>query len=146
MKVIKGGTSVALARSIAQSILSNPVLKGSAAALAIKFTGSILGFAMFALAARSMETHDFGTLAVIFNAMSFLAVIAACGQETLIVRSWDEYCGSERPALARGALQFGVNLTVVASFLVTGVVATGWALIYPSTPFGLILSACTFLL
>ena len=91
----------------AESTAINAVLKGSAAALAIKFTGSVLGFAMFALAARSMEAHDFGTLAVIFNAMSFLAVIAACGQETLIVRSWDEYCGSQRPALASGALRFG---------------------------------------
>jgi O-antigen/teichoic acid export membrane protein len=146
MEVTKNAKSVTTARTIAQSILSNPVLKGSAAALAIKFTGSILGFAMFALAARSMETHDFGTLAVIFNAMSFLAVIAACGQETLIVRSWDEYCGSDRPALARGALLFGVKLTVVASCLVTGVAAIGWALISPSTPSSLILSACTFLL
>src|SRR3954453_852322 len=126
MEVTKNAKSGTTARTIAQSILSNPVLKGSAAALAIKFTGSILGFAMFALAARSMETHAFGTLAVIFNAMSFLAVIAACGQETLIVRSWDEYCGSDRPALARGALQFSVKLTVVAAFLVAGVVALTW--------------------
>ena len=96
-------------RTIASFIPSNEVLWGSAAALAIKFTGSILGFAMLALAARSMEPHAFGTLAVIFNAMSFLAVIAACGQETLIVRSWDEYRGTDRPALARGALAFGVR-------------------------------------
>lgn len=132
--------------TIAQSILGNPVLKGSAAALAIKFTGSILGFAMFALAARSMEPHDFGTLAVIFNAMSFLAVIAACGQETLIVRSWDEYCGSGRPALARGALQFGVRVTVLAGFLVAGLTVAVWPLIQSSMPLALVLSACTFLL
>jgi O-antigen/teichoic acid export membrane protein len=132
--------------TIAQSILSNPVLKGSAAALAIKFTGSILGFAMFALAARGMETHDFGTLAVIFNAMSFLAVIAACGQETLIVRSWDEYCGSDRPALARGALQFGVKVTALAAFLVAGLTAAVWPLIQSTMPPALIFSACAFLL
>ncbi len=134
------------ARTIAQSILSNDVLKGSAVALAIKFTGSILGFAMFALAARSMLPHDFGTLAVIFNAMSFLAVIAACGQETLIVRSWDEYCGSDRPALARGALSFGVKVTVVSGFLVAAAVAIAWPLIEPSTPVVLVISACMFLL
>jgi len=145
VKAIKSVTTVAVT-TIARSALSNAVLKGSAAALAIKFTGSILGFAMFALAARSMETNDFGTLAIVFNAMSFLAVIAACGQETLIVRSWDEYCGSGRPALARGALQFGVRVTVVSAFLVTAAVAIGWALIRPSTPFSLLLSACAFLL
>ena len=36
-------------RTIASFIPSNEVLWGSAAALAIKFTGSILGFAMFAI-------------------------------------------------------------------------------------------------
>ena len=137
---------MAIARTIAQSILSNPVLRGSAAALAIKFTGSILGFAMFALAARNMEPHDFGTLAVIFNAMAFLAVIAACGQETLIVRSWDEYFRSNRPALAHGALQFGLKVTVIAAFLVAALVAVVWPLVLPSMPLTLILSACTFLL
>jgi O-antigen/teichoic acid export membrane protein len=146
MKTVEDRTTVATVTTIAQTLLSNPVLKGSAAALAIKFTGSILGFAMFALAARSMDAHDFGTLAVIFNAMSFLAVIAACGQETLIVRSWDEYCGSDRPALARGALAFSVKVTVAAAVLVAIVVAAAWPLIRPSMPLNLILAACAFLL
>jgi O-antigen/teichoic acid export membrane protein len=133
-------------RNIARSALSNAVLRGSAAALAIKFTGSILGFAMFALAARAMQPHDFGTLAVIFNAMSFLAVIAACGQETLIVRSWDEYCGSHRPELARGALQFGAKITIIAAFSVAVAVGILWQPLLPATPAALIVSACAFLL
>ena len=122
------------------------MLKGSAAALAIKFTGSILGFAMFALAARSMQPHAFGTLAVIFNAMSFLAVIAACGQETLIVRSWDEYRGTDRPALARGALAFGVKVTAGAGLAVTLVIAAAWPLVQPDLPRAVMLAACAFLL
>ena len=134
------------ARTIASSLLSNDVLMGSAAALAIKFTGSFLGFAMFALAARSMEPHAFGTLAVIFNAMSFLAVIAACGQETLIVRSWDEYRGTERPALARGALAFGVKVTAGAGLAVAMVVAIAWPLVQPDVPIAVMLAACAFLL
>ena len=52
----------------------------------------------------------FGSLAIIFNAMSFLVRDRACGQETLIVRSWDEYRRTDRPALARGALTFGVKV------------------------------------
>ena len=50
-----------------------------------------------------MGPQAFGTLAVIFNAMSFLAVVAPCGQETLIVRSWDEYGHRPAGAGARGA-------------------------------------------
>ena len=88
----------------AQLILADGVLKGSAAALAIKFTASILGFAMFALASRQMDPATFGSLAIVFNAMSFLAAVAPCGQETLIVRSWSEYCGSGRPGLAERAV------------------------------------------
>jgi O-antigen/teichoic acid export membrane protein len=141
-----GGTIVTSARTIANALLSNDVLKGSAAALAVKFTGSVLGFAMFALAARAMLPHDFGTLAVIFNAMSFLAVIAACGQETLIVRSWDEYSGSGRPGLARGALTFGVKLTVAAGLSVAALAAAFWHVVQPQMPVALIAAACLFLL
>ena len=141
-----GVTIVVTARTIANTLLSNDVLKGSAAALAIKFTGSLLGFAMFALAARAMQPETFGTLAVIFNAMSFLAVIAACGQETLIVRSWDEYRGSDRPALARGALAFGVKATIGAGLAVAIVAALAWPLVQPAAPMTLVLAACSFLL
>src|SRR4029453_14787146 len=101
---------------------------------------------MFALAARSMQPHAFGTLAVIFNAMSFLAVIAACGQETLIVRSWDEYGGTERPALARGALAFGVKVTAGAGLAVVMMVALAWPVVQPGVPTAVMLAACAFLL
>jgi O-antigen/teichoic acid export membrane protein len=138
--------AVLIARNIAAAILSNEVLRGSASALAIKFTGSILGFAMFALAARSMEPHAFGMLAVIFNAMSFLAVIAVCGQETLIVRSWDEYCGSDRPTLARGALAFGVKVVAATSCATAVAVALAWPLVQRDMPSALIIAACAFLL
>ena len=96
-----------MVKKIARYFLESHVLKGSAAAFALKFTASVAGFTMFALASRSMEPASFGSLAIIFNAMSFLSVVALCGQETLIVRSWNEYCGSDRPALARGVLTFG---------------------------------------
>jgi O-antigen/teichoic acid export membrane protein len=138
--------AVPIARRIARSILSNEVLRGSAAAFAIKLTGSILGFAMFALAARSMEPHAFGTLAVVFNAMSFLAVIAVCGQETLIVRSWDEYCGSDRHTLARGALAFGIKVIATTGLATALIVALAWPLVQKDVAPALILAACAFLL
>src|SRR5215210_5951057 len=143
---MNGGTTVASAKSIAASLLSNGVLKGSAGALAIKFGGSILGFTMFALAARAMDPHAFGTLAVIFNAMAFLAVLAGLGQETLIVRSWDEYCGTGRPAFARGALIFGIKVTAGAALITTTVVAIVWPVMQPGISISLLLAACAFLL
>jgi O-antigen/teichoic acid export membrane protein len=130
---------------IARSLLQNDVLKGSATALAIKFTASVLGFTMFALSSRQMEPETFGALAIIFNAMSFLSAAALCGQETLIVRSWAEYCRSDRPALARGALTFGVQVTLGAATLTALVVALVWSFFDRTDSLPLILAACAFL-
>jgi O-antigen/teichoic acid export membrane protein len=132
-------------RRIVRELLRNDVLTGSAAALAINFTGSALGFAMFALSSRQMTSESFGTLAIIFNAVSFLAAIAMCGQETLIVRSWDEYCRTGRPGLARGALLFGAQVTVVAAALVSAAVAVAWSLWDRSGSSWMIAAACAFL-
>ena len=67
-----------MVKKIAQHFMASHVLKGSAAAFALKFAASIAGFTMFALASRSMEPAGFGSLAIIFNAMSFLSVAAIC--------------------------------------------------------------------
>src|SRR5436305_13162653 len=102
-----------MVNKIADALPSNDTPKGSAAVLTIKFATSVLAFAMFALSSRHMDPAAFGTLAVIFSAMSFLAVISLCAQEALIVRSWDEYCQSQRFYLAHGALTFGAQIAVI---------------------------------
>src|SRR4051812_20805395 len=130
---------------MADALPSNDVPKGSAAVLTIKFTASVLAFAMFALSSRHMDPAAFGTLAVIFNAMSFLAVISLCAQEVLIVRSWDEYSQSHRFGLARGALTFGAQIAVITG-IVTGVaVALGGSVWDPAVSTNLLLAACFFM-
>jgi len=113
-------------RALAQWLPANGVLTGSAASLVIKFMSSLLGFVMFALAARQMETAAFGSLAVIFNAMCFLSVVVVCGQETLIARSWGEYCEAGKPGLARGALTFGSLVTVIGGISAALLCASLW--------------------
>jgi O-antigen/teichoic acid export membrane protein len=130
---------------IVRSAWANEVLTGSASALAIKFTASVLGFVMFALASRHMDPAAFGTLAMIFNAMSFLAVVALCGQETLIVRSWDEYCGTHRPQLARGVLTFGAQVATVVPLTVAVVAGLGWLAWDRTASIPLVIAACSFL-
>jgi O-antigen/teichoic acid export membrane protein len=134
-----------MVKKIAQYFLNSHVLKGSAAAFVLKFSASILGFTMFALASRSMEPASFGSLAIIFNAMSFFSVVALCGQETLIVRSWNEYCGSGRPALARGVLTFGARVVLAAALLLAVTVASLWLLWDRTVSLHLVLAACAFL-
>jgi O-antigen/teichoic acid export membrane protein len=115
-----------MVRRLARNLVLNGVLMGSATALAIKLGAAIVGFAMFALSSRYMEPASFGSLAIIFNAISFLSVIALCGQETLIARSWDEYMGSGRPALARGAFTFGASVVIGAALVMALAVAIAW--------------------
>ncbi len=132
--------------SLTRWILANEVLRGSAAALAIKFTAAIMGFTMFALMSRYLNPSEFGALAVIFNAVAFFAMVSLCGQETLIVRSWAEYCGSNRPALARGVLIFGLQVVVAATLLVITGVAIGWSLWAHNFSPALLFAVCLFLL
>jgi O-antigen/teichoic acid export membrane protein len=138
-------TPVTIVGRLARTVLASDVLKGSAAVLAIKFGSSALGFAIFALSSRLMDTSAFGKLAIIFNAASFLAVVALCGQETLIVRSWDEYCRTGRPELARGALAFGAQIVLSAALLTAAVSAAAWLAWDPTVPVGLVAGACAFL-
>src|SRR5262245_25656934 len=100
---------------------------------------------MFALCARQMDPASFGSLAVIFNAMSFLAVFALCGQQTLIVRSWDEYIASDRPGYALGAFTFSFRIIVVVVALTVAVVALGWPLWDRDVSPSLLIAACAFL-
>jgi len=92
-----------------------------------------------------MEPVSFGSFAIIFNAMSFLSVIALCGQETLIARSWGEYTGSGRPALARGAFTFGASVVLVVAFLMAVAVALAWPAWDRSVSVALVIAACAFL-
>jgi O-antigen/teichoic acid export membrane protein len=127
-----------------QPISVASVLKGSATALAIKFGASLLAFAMFALASREMGPEVFGAFAIAFNALSFLAVIALCGQETLVVRSWGEYCGSNRHGLARGVVTFAGFVIAGATLAMVIVVAIGWHALAP-VPLPLLLAGLAFL-
>jgi O-antigen/teichoic acid export membrane protein len=128
-----------------RNLLLNGVLMGSATALAIKLAAAVVGFTMFALCARYMEPVSFGSFAIIFNAMSFLSVIALCGQETLIARSWDEYTGSGRPALARGAFTFGATVVIGAALLMALAVTIVWPAWHGAVSLPLVLAAAAYL-
>lgn len=104
-------------RNVLRRAMGNSTLAGGLTSLVLLFSSSVLAFIMFALAARQMDPHSFGSLVVIFNTMSFFAVAVVFGQETLISRSWGEYCGTDRPALARGALRFGSSISFAGGLI-----------------------------
>lgn len=104
-------------RSLAARFLARKTAVSAVAAMAIKASGALLTVAVFTMAARGMTSDEFGRLAIWFNALSFLAVAACFGQDTLIARSFGEYASKGDYAQAWGAYRYGW-LMIVASALV----------------------------
>ncbi len=125
---------------------ASDVFKGGATALAIKFAGAILNFAMLALLSRQIDPDAFGSFAIIFSALGFLAALAPCGQEVLISRSWGEYVSSNRPGLARGVLTFGIQVVCTAVLLAAAAVAIIWPQLDRTLSISLVFAACSFLI
>ena len=133
-------------RALAVRLSRDRALTGSIAAASIKAGGALLSLAVFTTAARTMGAGQFGTLAIWYNALSFMAVTAVFGQETLIVRSWGEYVGSAQFDLARGAYASGWRITLVSAALWGGVVWTAGLFREPGVPFSSVIAACAFLI
>lgn len=108
-----------------RAILNEHPVVGAMLSLGMKVSGSLAALVMFALAARTMSVADFGLLVIAFNAVSFLAVLAVLGQDTLILRSWGEFY-QRAPAMARGAISYGFRVTTVGAVLAVGGLV-GWA-------------------
>src|SRR5262249_38657100 len=125
---------------------SSEVITGSATALAIKLSGAILNFAMLALLSRQMTSDAFGSFAIIFNAVGLLSALALCGPELVITRAWGEYVCSDRPALARGVLTFGIQVVCVAALAAAIAAVIGGPRLDNALSVPLALAACTFLI
>lgn len=113
-------------KSLAARILADKNSLGAIASLAMVGCGAVLAFIMLSVAARVLGPQEFGRFATWFNVCSFLAVIAALGQETFIGRSWNEYAGNGRLDLAKGAARFGArNIVLGVALAVMGSAALG---------------------
>lgn len=103
--------------SIITGLQARRSLAGPVAALGLRGSGALLNIAVFTLAARTMPAEEFGRLAMWFSALSFVAVAATLGQDTLIARSWGEYCGRGDEGTARAALRHGWRATLAGAGL-----------------------------
>src|SRR5438477_6339085 len=130
---------------ISARLAASTMARGAMLALIIKVGGSFLNIAMLTIAARTMAPLEFCMFAIWFNVICFLSVIALCGQETLIVRSWSEYIQQRRHDLARGALTFGIIVCLMASTLLAAGVAAVNAVMGWRTSSALIIAVCLFL-
>lgn len=135
-----------IAQSMSSRLAKSGIAQGALVAFLIKLGGSSLNIVMFTIAARLIGPAEFGQFAIWFNLVSFLAIIALCGQETLIVRSWNEYTHQHRYDLARGAILFGLVVCISAALFWAGCVAVGSSLAGWANSWGLVVAACLFLI
>jgi O-antigen/teichoic acid export membrane protein len=119
---------------------------GAVVAMGIKAAGALLTLVVFTLAARAMSADEFGRLAIYFNAMSFLAIAAVFGQDTLIARSFGEYAGKNDYAQAWGAYRYGWALTIASAVVFCGAMLLLAPVLFPNMARSALLAGAFFLL
>jgi O-antigen/teichoic acid export membrane protein len=135
-----------IAQSASSRFAGAGTAQGAVVAFLIKLGGSSLNIVMFTIAARLIGPTEFGQFAIWLNLVLFLAIIALCGQETLIVRSWNEYTHQHRYDLARGAILFGLGVCACAALFWAGCVAVGSSVADWAGSPGLVIAVCLFLI
>lgn len=132
--------------AVAAKVAANKAAAGAVLAMGIKASGAFLTLAIFTLAARAMTADEFGRLAIWFNALSFLAVAAVFGQDTLIARSYGEYAGKGDYAQAWGAYRFGWFMTIASAIVFAGAMLFLAPFFFPGVARTALLAAAFFLL
>lgn len=123
--------------------MRSTAVRGIASVFVLKGSTVILNFALITLAARALGEVAFGLFSVLFSAAGLLAIVASLGQQLLLMRSWNEYVAIGDPARLKGALRFG---TVSFGIGATVAGATLFAVLAPSFPLPLVLSAVTYMI
>lgn len=87
-------------------------------AFTIKVASAILSFFMFMIIARITDNAEYGLFASGFSIATLLAIVASLGLHTLVLRLWPEYSAQGVPNLARRAVIWACNRTLIASVCV----------------------------
>ncbi|WP_238242451.1 lipopolysaccharide biosynthesis protein [Methylobacterium iners] len=110
-----------------RGLSQRPETSAVAVALALKGLGSVLAFAMLAIAARAMGADAFGTFTIWFSALLFLAVTAVFGQETILMRDWGRNVAARDYDRARTDLRHAMRVTLVLPLAAAGLVVVAAA-------------------
>jgi len=100
-----------------RDILQNGNFRGIIGSMAIKLGSAVSALVLFLLAARVMDDATFGHFTVIFSLASMLTVFAVFGQEMLVIRLWNQYGAKKQYGLLKGAVIFGLAITIVGGLL-----------------------------
>ena len=85
----------------------NENLMGIVAAVMLKAGAAACSFLLFSLASNTRSGDEFGTFAIILSAASMMMVLAAFGQEMMVIRIWNEHGASNNSSMVKGGILSG---------------------------------------
>lgn len=80
---------------------------GIVAAVLLKAGAAGCSFLLFSLVSNTRSAVEFGTFAVILSAASMMMVLAAFGQEMMVIRIWNEHGASNNSSMVKGGILSG---------------------------------------
>ncbi len=117
--------------------LSGKKLTASAfIAVAIKGLGAILSYAMIVAFARLLSAEDYGQFAFGLNAAIILATVVGLGFATGIMRYYPQYIVARDKARARGVVESGFIVTLLAGIILLAILFSATLLVPVLKTFG----------
>jgi O-antigen/teichoic acid export membrane protein len=101
--------------------------------IAYKGASAILTLAVFALASRAMSRESFGEFVILFNILSFSAVVASFGQDGVFTQFWNKYIGAGDHARARGLFIYCGSSVAACAATAAGLITCYFSIV-ESTP------------
>ena len=98
-----------MTRTISQllNLSKNDNLRGIITAIFLKAGAAICTFLLFSLMSNSRSMDEFGSFAIIWSAASMMTVLAAFGQEMMVIRAWNEHTAANAPGKVKGGILIG---------------------------------------
>ena len=85
----------------------NDNLMGIVAVIILKGGAAISTFLMFSLMSNTRTAEEFGSFAIAWSAASMMMVLAAFGQEMMVIRAWNEHSAAKSPGKVKGGILIG---------------------------------------
>jgi len=96
--------------SVFQKIMGmtkNDNLMAIVAVILLKGGAAICTFLMFSLMSNTRSAEEFGTFAIVWSAASMMMVVAAFGQEMMVIKAWNEHSAAKSPDKVKGGILIG---------------------------------------
>ena len=101
------------------------LLRGGMGSMAVKTLGTLIGFAVAVVLARTLGPDGYGIYAFTLTVVTLLGIPAKAGLPALVTRETAKARHEEDWALMRGLWRWSTRLVVVFSFVISGLLVIG---------------------